>query len=85
VRRLVKISELRTREVINVLDGKKLGCIIDIDLDIEKGRVTAIVLPGPSRWLGFFSRRENVVVPWEKISKIGRDVILVELGDHLLS
>jgi len=81
---LVKISELRTREVINVLDGKKLGCIIDIDLDVEKGRVTAIVLPGPRRWLSLFSRKENLVVPWEKISKIGRDVILVELGDMLL-
>lgn len=80
---MVKISELRTREVINVLDGKKLGCIIDIDLDIEKGRVTAIILPGPRRWLALFSRKESLVVPWDKISKIGRDVILVELGDNL--
>ncbi|MGI6487691.1 MAG: YlmC/YmxH family sporulation protein [Syntrophomonadaceae bacterium] len=77
---MVKISELRTREVINILDGKKLGNIIDIDLDIERGRITAIVLPGPNRWFSLFSRKEDVVVPWHKINKIGRDVILVELS-----
>lgn len=77
---MVKISELRSREVVNILDGKKLGNIIDIDLDVEQGKVTAIVLPGPNRFFSFFSRKEDVVIPWNKINKIGRDVILVELA-----
>jgi len=76
---VVKISELRAREVVNVLDGKKLGNIIDIDLDMERGKVLAFVLPGQLRGWSIFSRREEIIVPWDKIVRIGRDVILVEV------
>ncbi|MEA4927021.1 MAG: YlmC/YmxH family sporulation protein [Syntrophomonadaceae bacterium] len=76
---MVKLSDLRTREVINTLDGKKLGNIIDIDLDIERGRVVAIMLPGQVRGWSVFAKREEIIVPWDKIVRIGKDVILVEL------
>jgi YlmC/YmxH family sporulation protein len=76
---MIKISDLRTRDVINVVDGKKLGSIIDIDLDLENGRVLGLVMPGHSRGFHIFSRREEVTVPWHKIVRIGRDVILVEV------
>jgi YlmC/YmxH family sporulation protein len=76
---MVKISDLRAREVVNILDGKKLGNIIDIDLDMERGKVLAFVLPGRLRGWSIFSRREEVIVPWDKIVRIGRDVILVEV------
>lgn len=76
---MIKISDLRTRDVINILDGKKLGNIADIDLDLENGKVLALIMPGRSRGFGFFSRREEVNVPWNKIVRIGRDVILVEV------
>lgn len=76
---MIKISELRTRDVINIVDGKKLGNIIDIDLDLENGRVLGLVMPGQSKGFNIFSRREEVTVPWHKIIRIGRDVILVEV------
>lgn len=75
---MVKLSDLRTREVINVLDGKKLGSIIDIELDIERGRVVALVLPGQGKGWSVFSKREEIIVYWDKIVRIGKDVILVE-------
>lgn len=75
---MIKISDLRARDVINILDGKKLGNIIDIDLDLDNGRVLGLVLPGRAK--GFiFSKREELTVPWNKIVRIGRDVILVEV------
>ncbi|HHW60964.1 MAG TPA: YlmC/YmxH family sporulation protein [Syntrophomonadaceae bacterium] len=76
---MIKISDLRTRDVVNIMDGKKLGNIIDIDLDLEKGRVLAFILPGKLRGWSVFARREEIVIPWEKIVRIGRDVILVEV------
>lgn len=76
---MIKISELRNRDVVNVLDGKKLGNILDIDLDLENGRVLSLIMPGRSRGFSLFSRREEVNVPWSKIMRIGRDVILVEV------
>ncbi|OAT81848.1 YlmC/YmxH family sporulation protein [Desulfotomaculum copahuensis] len=80
---MVKISDLRTREVINVSDGRRLGPIKDIDIDLEQGRIGAIILPGQggTRLMGFFGREEEIVVPWHKIKKIGFDVILVDLRD----
>lgn len=75
---MLKTSDLKLKEVINVLDGKRLGTITDIEIDIESGRLTAIVVPGPGRFLGLFGRNEDVVIPWDKINKIGMDVILVE-------
>jgi len=78
---VVKISDLRMREVINVADGRRLGPIKDIDIDLEQGRISAIILPGTGRFLSFFGREEEIVVPWEKIKRIGVDVILIDLRD----
>ena len=75
---MLKTSDLKLKEIINVLDGKRLGTITDIEIDVESGRLTAIVVPGGGRFLGMFGRSEDIVIPWEKINKIGLDVILVE-------
>lgn len=75
---MLKTSDLKMKEIINVLDGKRLGTITDIEIDIESGRLTAIVVPGPGKFLGIFGRNEDIVIPWDKINKIGMDVILVE-------
>ncbi|MCL6479458.1 MAG: YlmC/YmxH family sporulation protein [Peptococcaceae bacterium] len=78
---MVKISELRAREVINVTDGRRLGPIKDIDVDLEEGRISAIILPTyGTRLIGLFSREQEIVIPWDKIVRIGVDVILVELS-----
>jgi len=79
---LIKISDLRVREVVNVIDGRRLGLIKDIDINLEAGRIAAIILPGQGRFLGLFGREDELVVPWEKIKKIGVDVILVELSPY---
>jgi YlmC/YmxH family sporulation protein len=79
---MIKISDLRQREVINILDGKRLGNIKDVELDLEEGRIVSIVIPGPSRFLRFFSfgKENDYIIPWEDIKKIGIDVILIEVN-----
>lgn len=78
---MLKISDLRMREVINVLDGRRLGLMKDIDIDVENGKINALVLPGSARVLGFFGKDDEITIPWEKIVRIGIDVILVETPD----
>lgn len=75
---LVRTSDLKLREVVNTLDGKRLGVIGDMEIDMESGEIKAIIIPGGTRVLGLFGRDDDIVVPWEKIKKIGVDVILVE-------
>ncbi|NLC37942.1 MAG: YlmC/YmxH family sporulation protein, partial [Clostridia bacterium] len=36
---MLKVSDLRMRDVINIVDGRRLGAIKDIDLDLEEGRI----------------------------------------------
>ncbi|WP_066634819.1 YlmC/YmxH family sporulation protein [Desulfolucanica intricata] len=78
---MVKISDLKAREIVNIVDGRRLGVIKDIDIDLEEGRISALILPGvQGKILGFFGREEELIIPWDKIKKIGVDVILVELN-----
>lgn len=79
---MLKISDLRMREIVNIVDGRRMGLIKDIDIDLENGRIAALILPGPSRLLGLLGKDEEVVIPWEKIVKIGVDVILVEVPGY---
>ncbi len=78
---MLKTSDLKMKEVINVIDGKRMGNITDIEINVETGRLTAIVVPGLGKFLGLFGRSEDIVIPWDKINKIGTDVILVEAGN----
>jgi YlmC/YmxH family sporulation protein len=75
---LVRSSELRSREVVNISDGRRLGLINDFEIDMSTGQIMAVVVPGPSKLIRIFTRSEDMVIPWERIIKIGIDVILVE-------
>ena len=73
------MTALTEKQVINLCDGRILGYIIDFKVDICNGRLTAIVLPGESGFFGF-KKCMDVVIPWEKICKIGKDAIIVDIG-----
>lgn len=77
----MKISDFQTKDVINIVDGKKLGQISDLELDLRQGRIESIVVPNGSRFFGLFGGATDVVIPWKNIVKIGADVVLVKLED----
>jgi len=77
----MKISDFQTKDVINIVDGRKLGQISDIELDLRVGRIESIVVPSSGRFFGIFGGGDDIVIPWRSIVKIGADVILVKLDD----
>ena len=70
---------LMDKDVINLCDGRNLGNIIDFKIDACCGRLTSIVLPG-ERGLFGFKKCTDIVIPWDKICKIGKDAIIVDIG-----
>lgn len=76
---MVKSSDFRQKEVININDGRRLGVVVDMEFNLQEGRITAIVVPGSSRWMGFLKGDQDLIIPWENIRKIGDDVILVDV------
>ena len=71
------LNELKTKEVINVSDGARLGFVSDVLIDLETGNLTALLVPGAYRLMGFLGKEDDVVIRWEKIKKIGDDIIIV--------
>lgn len=76
-----RIADLRQKEVINIVDGKRLGFVKDAEFSLDTGRIVSLILPG--RWSIFriFGRIEEMVIPWRDIKKVGEDIILVDIRD----
>ena len=71
--------ELRCKEVVNVLDGRKLGHIVDIVFDLATARVLGMLVPGEKTGWNVFQSANQLVIPFGCIVKIGEDAILVEV------
>jgi len=80
---MVTTSDLRTKEVINMVNGSRIGFIYDFEINLEKNRIEAIIVPKEGKFLKIFSRENDYVIPWKRIVKIGQDIILVEIKDSL--
>ena len=73
----LSFSSLRTKEVVNTKDGRKLGRVCDVALCYPENRWLGIVVPGTKGW----GRKKNeLFIDLKQIVKIGEDVILVNIG-----
>ncbi len=72
--------DFRHKEVINIKDGKRLGCVQDVCADLQTGIITSIIVPGGNnKLLNIFSSNNDIVIPWQNIKCISDDLILVEI------
>lgn len=78
----IRVGELRCKEVIDVTDGTRYGWVGDAELDLETGRVKALVVPGRRRFFGLLGREPDRIFPWERVRRFGEDIILVEGEEH---
>ncbi len=74
-----RISGLGQREIINLVDGSKLGSVKDAYIDLESGQVLSLVLTGERKYFKMLNTGSDVIVPWERIRKIGVHTVLVEV------
>ena len=72
------LSELRTKEVINVRNGKRLGRVMDLEFNVERNCITALIVPAETSLMQTLRGEKcGTVIPWEEVRRIGDDVILV--------
>lgn len=76
---MISTEEIRDKEVINILDGKSLGFVSDIEIDLSRGRVEALIVPAQKSLFGMFTSNDEYIIKWKDIKRIGEDVILAEV------
>jgi len=75
----MRLSELQNKNVINLIDGKNIGNIIDINID-ENGKAIGLIVEKHKFLISYFSSNKEFLIRWNQIEKIGEDVILVRVA-----
>ena len=73
-----KFTDLQCKEVICISNGARLGFITDVLVELPEGKLCAIVVPGPCRLLGLAGHKDDFIIPWGAIQRIGPDIVLVD-------
>lgn len=74
----MRLSDLQHKDVINVIDGSKVGNIIDIKID-SSGNMEGLIVEKSKFFVSMFSTKNEMEIKWTQIEKIGEDVILVNV------
>ncbi|NHM29713.1 YlmC/YmxH family sporulation protein [Neobacillus terrae] len=80
---MIKISEFQIKDVVNVANGKNLGNIGDIEINLDTGKIESVVINKNGKVLGLFGKEDEIVIPWRNILKIGEDVVLVRFNGKI--
>ena len=75
----MKLSELYSKEIINVDTGENLGIFGDCDLVIDEktGEIISFISGGNSPF-AFFKEPKRKEILWKNIKKFGSDMIIIE-------
>lgn len=75
----MRMSELASKDIINLTNGGRLGSLGDCDLviDPETGAIEAIMVPQRGR----MNRGQRIEIPWSAIRRVGPEVMIVDMAD----
>ena len=74
---ICRITDMHNKEVINVCDGQRLGCVDDVEVDTCTAELVAIVVHGRGKLFGLLGRCDDIVIGWREIEVIGEETVLV--------
>lgn len=77
----MRMCDLAGKEIVNIYNGARLGVVgeSDISVDMGSGEILQIILPKRSSFFSLWGDRQQLVIPWDAVKKIGTEVIIVEL------
>ena len=72
----MNLSDLQNKDIVNMIDGKKIGNIIDAKFNVSSGVIEKLIIE-PTKSL-FSLKNSELEIKFSEIKKIGEDVILIE-------
>jgi len=79
----MRLNDLVGKEMVNIYDGMRMGTVGESDMvvDQESGNIVSIILPNRGNAFNFWADRQKLVIPWDAVKKIGREVIVVDIDN----
>ncbi len=71
-------GRLINKEVINIKDGSKIGCISDVSVDCKSGCICSIIVPVVNGIFSFVGKKKEYCINWCNVVKIGDDIVLID-------
>ena len=75
----MRLSDLQSKDIVNVVDGRNIVNIIDAKIDDKNGSIISLVVESKGKFMSF-SKNEDMEIKWQSIERIGEDVILVRIN-----
>ncbi len=75
----LRLSDLQAKDIINTKEGKKIGRIIDAEIENNTGKIIYFVVEHKKFLKNIAINGNDSTISYEQINKIGEDVILVDL------
>ena len=72
------LSDLQTKDLISIKDGRRIGRIIDAEIN-QEGQLIYLIIEEKKNFRKMIASQSETKVEFTKITKIGADVILVDL------
>ena len=76
----MKLSELQKKDIINIKDGRRVGRIVDANVDINSGYMIDFVIEKNSFVKNIFYNNNEFKIKFSQIKKLGEDVILIDIS-----
>lgn len=81
---MLSTDKLKNKEVINIRDGRSVGYIYDIEVNLESGTIDGIVIPKERGMFRLFSKPDrDLIIKWSAVRTVGEDVVLVDMDFNL--
>lgn len=74
----MRLTDLQSKDIIDIATGSFVGRIVDIVLD-DKGVLDSLVVEKRRFFFSLFSSKNEIIVKWNQIQKVGEDVIIINI------
>lgn len=76
----MRLSDLQRKDIIDVNSGKRIGRIIDVEINEENGNMISLIIEKSKYLKSVFANEVETKIRYEQIKKMGEDVILIDLS-----